>query len=41
MQYFAPVQPLLAAGVTVLLAWALVVRVRRERSCLRPAPVHR
>lgn len=35
MQYFAPVQPLLAAVAIVLLAWAFVVRVRRERSCPR------
>ena len=33
MQYFAPVQPLLAATAVVLLCWALVVRVRRERVC--------
>lgn len=33
LQYFAPVQPLLAAIAIVLLGWALVVRVRRERVC--------
>ena len=36
MQYFAPVQPLLAGVAIVLLAWALVVRIRRERSCPMP-----
>lgn len=33
LTYFAPVQPVLAALAIVLLAWALVVRVRRERAC--------
>lgn len=33
LTYFAPAQPFLAALAVVLLAWALVVRVRRERAC--------
>lgn len=33
LQYFAPVQPLLAATAIALLLWALVTRVRRERAC--------
>lgn len=33
LQYFAPVQPFLAATAIVVLLWALMVRVRRERSC--------
>lgn len=37
LTYFAPAQPFLAALAIALLAWALVVRVRRERSCpVRP-----
>lgn len=37
LQFFAPVQPFLAVGSIVLLAAALIVRVRRERSCPVPA----
>lgn len=33
MQYFEPVQPVLALGSIALLAWAFVARVRKERSC--------
>lgn len=33
LTYFAPAQPFLAALAVALLAWALVVRVRRERAC--------
>lgn len=33
MQYFAPVQPLLAVTAVLLLLWAFVIRVRRERVC--------
>ena len=33
MQWFAPVQPLLAVVGVVLLAWALLVRLRGEVSC--------
>jgi hypothetical protein len=33
MQWFAPVQPLLAVAGVVLLGWALVVRLRGELSC--------
>lgn len=36
LQFFEPVQPYLAAGSIGLLAAALVMRVRRERSC--PVP---
>ena len=36
LQYFQPVQPLLAIGSVVLLAVALVMRIRRERSCPLP-----
>lgn len=36
LQYFAPAQPFLAALAIALLGWALVVRVRRERSCPIP-----
>lgn len=37
LTYFAPAQPFLAALAIVLLVWALIVRVRRERSCpVRP-----
>ncbi len=44
MQYFQPVQPVLAAVSIALLAWALVVRIRRENACtVRPVmfPVER
>ena len=37
MQWFAPVQPVLAVGGAVLLAWALHVRLRGEVSCPVPA----
>lgn len=38
MQWFAPVQPLLAVAAVVALAWALHVRLRGERACaLTPA----
>jgi hypothetical protein len=33
LQWFAPVQPFLAVGGIVLLAWALRARLRGERSC--------
>jgi hypothetical protein len=33
MQWFAPVQPVLAVAGVVLLAWALLVRLRGEISC--------
>lgn len=33
IQFFEPVQPYLAVGATLLLAWAFVVRVRKEYSC--------
>ena len=33
MQWFAPVQPLLAVVAVVALAWALHVRLRGERAC--------
>lgn len=33
MQWFAPVQPLLAVAAVVALAWALHVRLRGERAC--------
>lgn len=33
MQWFAPVQPYLAAAGVALLVWALVVRLRGERQC--------
>lgn len=37
LQFFEPLQPYLAGSAIVLLAVALVMRVRRERSC--PIPV--
>lgn len=39
LQFFAPVQPFLAAASIALLAVALVLRIRRERTCpvRRPA----
>lgn len=37
LQYFQPLQPYLAASSIVLLAVALVMRIRRERSCPLPA----
>ena len=37
MQWFAPVQPLLAVAAVVALAWALHVRLRGEQACaVRP-----
>lgn len=36
LQYFAPAQPLLAAAAVVILAWALIARVTRERQCPIP-----
>lgn len=33
MQYFAPVQPVLAAMAVVVLVWALITRIRREDRC--------
>ncbi len=40
MQWFAPVQPYLAAAGVVLLAWALIVRLRGDVSCpVEPAPL--
>ena len=33
LQWFAPVQPVLAAGGVVLLAWALRARLRSEIAC--------
>ncbi len=39
LQWFAPAQPLLAAGGIVLLAWALRARLRGEVACrVAPAP---
>jgi hypothetical protein len=39
MQWFAPVQPLLAVAAVVALAWALHTRLRGERACrVAPAP---
>lgn len=37
IQFFEPIQPYLAGGAVVLLAWAFVARVRRENSCVMPA----
>lgn len=37
LQFFGPVQPVLALASVGLLAWALVTRVRREQSCTVPA----
>lgn len=37
LQYFQPVQPYLGAASVILLAVALVMRIRRERSCPLPA----
>ena len=36
MQYFEPVQPVLALGSIALLAWAFIARVGKERSCPLP-----
>lgn len=38
MQWFAPVQPLLALAAVGALAWALHTRLRGERACALPAP---
>lgn len=37
MQWFAPVQPLLAVAATAALAWALHTRLAGERACAVPA----
>lgn len=37
LQWFAPVQPLLAVAGVALLAWALLVRLRGEVACPAPA----
>lgn len=37
IQFFEPIQPYLAVGAIVLLAWAFVARVRRENACAVPA----
>ena len=37
LQFFEPLQPYLAAGSIALLTTALVMRIRRERSCPLPA----
>lgn len=37
IQWFAPVQPFLAAGAIVLLGWALVVRLRGQVVCRVPS----
>lgn len=36
LKFFGPLQPYLAVGAIVLLGWAFVGRVRREKSCLLP-----
>ncbi len=36
IQFFEPIQPYLAVGAIVLLAWALVSRVRNEYACTLP-----
>lgn len=37
LQFFEPLQPYLAGGAMLLLTIALIMRVRRERSCPLPA----
>ncbi|WP_435200602.1 hypothetical protein [Janibacter sp. GS2] len=37
LQYFAPVQPFLAATAIALLGWALTTRIRREGACPLPS----
>ncbi len=37
LQFFEPLQPYLAGGSIILLAVALVMRIRRERSCPLPS----
>lgn len=37
MQWFAPVQPLLAVAAVLALAWSLHTRLRGERSCVLPS----
>ncbi len=37
IQYFAPVQPVLAVGAVLLLAWALVRRLANATACEIPA----
>lgn len=39
LQFFEPIQPVLALASLGLLGWALAVRIRRENSCQVPAPV--
>lgn len=41
LQFFEPLQPYLAGGSILLLAWAFIMRVRRERSCPLPTPPSR
>lgn len=38
MQYFEPIQPLLAVASVALLSWAIHRRVRQENRCAVPAP---
>ena len=38
VQWFAPIQPILAVAGIALLAWALHTRLRGEVSCAVPAP---
>lgn len=38
LQFFEPLQPYLAGGSILLLGAALVLRIRRERSCPLPTP---
>lgn len=39
IQFFGPLQPVLAAGAIALLVWAFASRVLKENSCPLPAPV--
>lgn len=39
MQFFAPVQPYLAVAGVVVMAWALLVRLRGEMTCAFTPPV--
>ena len=38
LQFFEPLQPYLAGGSILLLGVALVMRIRRERTCPLPQP---
>lgn len=38
MQWFAPVQPVLAVAAVAALGWALHARLKGERECALPAP---